>query len=143
VKFKMATKKAICPKCLSSDCTFSDLIDLNDKLAKSLGFINEELSRKPLHDLIAQLEADRIIANNDEGQRMIKMLKELAVEFSLQENKARQVVRTIQSYGENCKEAAEDFLEDGNVGDRLDEVKDIEETKRCLQDVAEMHQQIK
>ncbi len=139
----MATKKAICPICLSSDCKFSDLIDLNDKLAKSLGFINEQLSQKPLQDWIAQLEADKTIADNDEGQKTIKMLKELAVECSLQENKARQVVRTIQSYGENCKEAAEDFLEDGNVGDRLDELKDIEETKKCLQDVAEMHHQIK
>jgi hypothetical protein len=82
-----------------------------------------------LSKLEAKMAADQIIANNATGKEMIKRVRELAEEYSPLEVRTQHTVRTIQSYGRDCKKGAEDFLEDGNVGEPLD---NIEEAKTFL-----------
>jgi hypothetical protein len=67
----------------------------------------------------------------------------LAQEYSQLEIKTKRSVRTIRSYGENCKEAVEDFLKDGNIGELLHELSDLKESKTDLKDATENHGKIK
>ncbi len=98
---------------------------------------------EPLFELVAQMEADKVIANQDKGKEMIKKLRELAEEYTQLEFQTQRAVRTIRSYGRACQYAAEDFLEDGDVGELLKEFGNIEETKTSLKEALQNHTNIK
>jgi hypothetical protein len=98
---------------------------------------------KTIYEIAALMGAEKSIADNAKGKETIKKLRELAKDTSQLEVKTQRAVRAIQSYGENCKEAAVDFLEDGNVSDLLEELKDIGETNQSLQDALNNNNQIR
>jgi hypothetical protein len=99
---------------------------------------------QPLDELAVQIAAGKVIADNDKRKKfVIKALRELAGEYTQLEFKTRRAVRTIRSYGKACKEAAEDFLEGGNVGELLTELCNIEETKTSLKEASDNHNSIK
>ncbi len=99
---------------------------------------------KPLDELAVQIAAGKVIAENDERKKfVIEELRQLAVKYSQLEFKTQRAVRTIQSYGKACKEAAEDFLEDGNVKELLTELGNIDETKATLKEASNEHNKIK
>jgi hypothetical protein len=138
-------KGGIGPEChnLERECDTCFLVARSDQVISSLEIMIKNQKEKPLYDLIAEMGADKIITSNDKGQGLINDLKKLATDYSLLETKTQRAAMTIQSYKENCGEAAEDFLEDGNVGDLLDELSNTEETKTSLADVIDHFNLIK
>jgi hypothetical protein len=131
----------ICPDCSNLDekCVICSFVNNCEQMKNSINVVKENLSLKPLYELIAKLGADNIIANNAEGQRVINKLKKLATGYKLLEAKTRRLVMKIQSYGEDCQKAAEDFLTDGFIGDLLAQLRDIEDAKAALEDANDMH----
>ncbi len=74
---------------------------------------------------------------------MLREIKELATQYSILEAKTKAIVRDIQTYGENLKEAAEDFALDGIISDFFDKVRDLDDVKKSLMDANEKHSEIK
>ncbi len=126
----MSDKKTSIPSPFPSDCTSSD----GDQLRG--GLFN-------LFNSSVNLSEQKVIANNGKGQKEVKELKELAVKYSKLQIKTQRAVRAIQSYGKNCKEAAENFLEDGTVTELYGHQGDIEELKHSLEDASFKHYDIK
>jgi len=94
--------------------------------------------------LIVKLEAEKSIAEKYEGQWIINELKDLAEEYSLLETKTPQrAVRMLQSYEENWKRTAKDFLEEVASTDLLEELDDVEETQASLTFVVDRFNLIK
>jgi hypothetical protein len=131
-----------CPDC-SDLSQKSDICFSNDKIFESIQSMGQNKPEKTSYKMAALLATENPIADNDKGKETIKKLRELAKDTSQLELKTQRAVRTVQSYGENCKEAAEDFLEDGNVSDLLEELKDVGETNQTLQDALNNHNIIK
>ncbi len=75
------------------------------------------------------METEKVIANHDKGKEIIKTLRELAKKYSQLEFQTQRAVRSIRSYGKAWKEAAVDFMEDGDQEQLLLELNDFEETK--------------
>jgi hypothetical protein len=123
-----------CPDCSNSSqkCDTCFFVAKIDQIADCVQVIVQNKQENIFHGLRAEMEAENPIA--DKGKETIKQLGELSKDYSQLELKTQRAVRAIQSYGENCEEAAEDFLEDGNVRDLLEELADDEETKKSLQD---------
>jgi hypothetical protein len=128
---------------LDKECDFCFFVSKTDQMTHNIQVIKKNPPLNPLYNLIAKLGAEKVIANSDGGQSVINKLKKLATEYALLETKTQRAVMTIQSYGENWKEAAEDFLKDGNTKDLWNELGNIKETKKSLQDATNQHKQIK
>jgi hypothetical protein len=138
-------KDCISPECrnLERECDTCFLVARSDQVISSLLIMIKNQKEKPLYDLIGVMGADKIITSNNKGQRLINDLKKLATDYSLLETKTQRAAMTIQSYKENCAEAAKDFLKDGNVGDLLNELNNVKETETSLKDVIQHFELIK
>ena len=112
-------------------------------IQESIGTIQVCNLGHSLVELLANLQTEKIISKNKEGQLMLKDIEKLAQKYWLLETKTKRVVRDIQSYGEMLEQAAEDFKHDGNMQDFLDEAKDMTDIKDSLKDVNEQHGEIK
>jgi hypothetical protein len=135
-----------CPDCfdLGDDCDTCLVVARSNQIIEGLKALMQSQPDKPLDEMAVEIEAKKVIADNDERKKfVINELRELAVEYSQLEFKTRRAVRTIQSYGKACKEAAEDFLEDGNVKELLTELGNIDETKATLKEASNDHNSIK
>ncbi len=135
--------QSTCPDCsdLGGECDTCFFVGKNDQIIESLKTMGQNKPENTLYEVAAIMAAKKTIA--DKEKEMIKKLRELAKDYSNLELSTQRVVRTIQSYGENCKEAAEDFLEDGNLGELLDELVDVEASKTSLAEVTQKHNDIK
>jgi hypothetical protein len=135
----------ICPECSNSgnECDTCFFVAKNSQMIESLQIMMKSKPQKPLYELNVELAAQKVIANNDKGKKMMTELADVAEKYSQLEIKTKRAVRSIQSYGKNCQEAAEDFLKNGDVGELLSELGDIQEAKNDLKDVTENHGLIK
>ncbi len=134
-----------CPDCsdFGKECDFCFVVLKFIQIILSLQIIIHNQSENLLYEVAARMAVDRDISGNDNGKKIVKKLRELAKEYTQLEFKTQRAVRTIRSYGKACKEAAEDFLDDGNVRELSTEFGNIKEAKDALKDVTNHHNLIK
>jgi hypothetical protein len=134
-----------CPGCsvLGKTCYTCFVVASSDQIIENIQIIRQNKTANLLYEVASKMAVDKVVTKNDEGKETIKKLKELAEEYTQLEFKTQRAVRTIQSYGKVCKEAAEDFLEDGNMEELLIEFGNIKEAKSALKDVTNNHNLIK
>jgi len=126
-----------CPGCsgLEGECDICFVVARSDQIIESLQIMGQNQSENLLYEVASKMAVDKVVAKKDEGKKTIKKLRELAQEYTQLEFTTQRAVRTIRSYGKACKEAAEDFLEEGNVRELLIEFGNIKEAKDALKDV--------
>ena len=66
-------------------------------------------------------------------------IKSLADDYSKLESRTKNCVLKVKSYGENLKECAEDFKEDGILEDYTIGLANTDEVMKKLKDVDEQH----
>jgi hypothetical protein len=108
-------------------------------MTTSLKILGRNQTEKALYEVAAEMAVLKNVADDGNRKVMIEGLRVLAREYAQLEFKTIQAVRTIKSYGKAWQEAAEDFLEDGDVNELLHELGDMKETKDALKDANEKH----
>jgi hypothetical protein len=138
------SKMGVCPDCFTRDekCDTCFVVAEKNEMILSLKTMLENRPEKSLSEMTVEMAAQEVIANDTKGKEMLVKLKGLAREYSQLELETQRAVMTIRRYGENCKEAAVDFLEDGNVRELMDELGDIEEMKENLEKATNKHNDI-
>ncbi len=134
-----------CPDCsdLNQKCDTCIFVAKIDQIIESLQIMGQNKPQNLLYGLRAEMEAENPIADSYQGEETIKQLGKLAKDYSQLELETQRAVRKIRSYGENCKEAAEDFLVDGNLKELSEELVNNEESKTSLRDATNNYNQIK
>jgi hypothetical protein len=141
----MARNGEYCPECsdLGPKCVICSVSAPITQLLGSLQNMMQNQPEKLIYKVAAEMETEKVIAKHDKGKEIIKTLRELAKKYSQLEFQNQRAVRTIRSYGKAWKEAAEDFMEDGDQGQLLLELNAIEETKAFFLAANKTHTEIK
>jgi len=129
----------VCPAC-NEVKRLCDLCYISVKLANignCLRAVERYVPRKELNKFLAEVKFKQIYASNDQVKKLVEEIKSLATRFSKQEVKTKMLVGEVQNYGQIWKEAAEDFLEDGNWKDFLIEVMSFEDVRKELKETIE------
>jgi hypothetical protein len=111
-------------------------------MTKSVLVMKHNNPKEALSEWAVALASESVFADSDLGKKIFANIKTLADDYSQLEFKTQRMVRKLETYGILCQEAAEEFLEDGDVGDLLMKLGDIKKTKTSLDDAADKHNEI-
>ncbi len=110
---------------------------------ESLRFIGRNQTEKLLYEVAAEVAAPKAVADDGNRKDMIKDIRGLGRDYAQLQFKTQRAVRKIKSYGIAWKDAAEDFLKDGDVKELFHTLGNISETKDALEDANKKHNKIK
>ena len=138
-------KKPPCETCLSlrTLCT-TCLVDSRVAVIQdSIGVVTNCRVAEMMVAMLEKVGSDRVARKEAEVQDLMLQVQTLAEEYWTLEAKTKRSVRTIKDYGENLKEAAEDFEDDGILKDFWKEMSNMDEATKSLKDANEQHEVIK
>ena len=84
-------------------------------------------------------KSEALLKKERELQDKLRGVKVLAERYMVLEEKTHRSVRDMKSYGEDLKEAAEEFLEDGHESDFWKEVSEIKDIQDSIKEATEEH----
>ena len=112
-------------------------------IAKSLGAIQSCQVAYELYQLIENSYKEAASKKVEEVEGLMEDIRQLAKKYWILEAKTKRSVRDIKAYGKYLKQAAEDYLENGDLGDLMVEMSDMKVVKKSLHEANEKHEEIR
>ena len=128
---------------ISSVCSFCMVDSRLKEIQYSIGVVQDCKLAKSLVRTIANAKENSVVQKQNEAKEMMKEIENLARSYWTLESKTKRAVGNVKVYGESLREASADYLEDGVLSDFWDELSDVNEAKKELQQVNEHHESIK
>ena len=134
-----------CEECrsVSSVCTVCLVESKMGLIQKSIGVVQGCRVAETLVKTIEKMSKQKVTKKEAEAAQMMKDIEELAKHYWVLESKTKRSVRDVSAYGTSLKEAAEDFVKDGVHKDFLEEMRDMTEVKKSIEEANEQHNIIK
>ena len=138
-------KRDPCPDCqeLSSLCPVCLVDSKMEKIQNSIRAVQSCRVAQNLVSTIAKIEKEKLAKKGKESRKLMEEVENLAKYYWILEAKTKRTVRDVRAYGSHLKEAAVDFLQDGILGDFLEQMLDMEDVKASLKEANEEHEVIK
>ena len=134
----------VCPFCTPTYfCRFCDIERMRADMQESIGIFQICHLSESLIDFRANLENVNGLSKNEDGRFILREISTLAEQYCQLETKTLLVIQSIQSYGENLKDAAEDFKNHGISSDFLEKTSDLKGIKASLNNINQQHNEIK
>ena len=121
------------------DPYFQCTIHIYQKKFQSLDNLRGCQVSKALIQTIAEISDKKVTKQTEEIKALHGDIKSLADEYVKLESRTKDCVLEVKCYGENLKQCAEDFIEDGILKDYKQGLADMDTVKEELQKVAEQH----
>jgi len=134
-----------CKTCLSqrSTCTIC-LVNHNlEEIQKSITAVQTEDVAHSLTMALDTISIKKIQKEEADALEVIEDVKKLASKYRDLQAETKRSVQKVRLYGENLKEAAEDYVEDGDTTELLHEVKDVRMIKESIEKCNTHHNNIK
>ena len=128
---------------ISSVCSFCMVDSRLKEIQFSIGVVQDCRLAKSLVRTIANAKENSVVQKQNEAKEMLKEIENLARSYWTLETKTKRAVGNVKVYGESLKKASAEYLEDGVLSDFWDELSDVNEAKKELQEVNEHHESIK
>ena len=135
-------RKDPCTSCksMSSICTVCLVESRMEQIQKSIGVIQSCKVAQTLISTIEEMGREKFARKRLEAQELMSEVEALAKEYWTLESKTKRSVRDVKAYGENLKEAAEDYLNDNIINDFWQEMSDMKDVKKSLEEANDTHE---